>query len=1062
MEKNQSTVDTSSERNYIAFISYRHKPLDKSVAQKLHRRIERYVIPKELRGEDGGSKLGLVFRDQDELPISSNLTDNIYYALDHSEYLIVVCSPDTPHSLWVQREITYFLEHHDRDHLLAILVDGEPEQSFPPQLTEVRDSEGELIEEIEPLAANIVAESDRDRNKLFNTESLRILAALIGCPFDALYHREQRYRLHRLMITALIAAVIAAGFIGLLINRNLRIQERLYQSMINESQALSALSESAFRDGDYRGALNYALDALPGRNPERPYYADAEYALSSALYLYRGDYTMRYIQSFEQNTEIVSVVMSQDGSRIATGDRLGNIHVSDMKSGQLLWTAATDDVWDLYFIGDYLFVRGLNKLVYSAEGEVVYQSDQGVVLDVWEEKESYMCSYDDDEGYFARIIDIKNGDVLHDLKISDGKYVSVDWGAVSPDGRYAAVMATNPDKNDNYDLFLFELESGKRKTIYKNLLRDSIMTSYTLDFDEKDNLVLTCSGREDFLADNKEWKGHFVMLFDSSADWSARFTKYLDFGSSSRLSAQETEYMDYIDCAGNSILMAARNRLISVDNQTGKIQFQIDLPDRVKDARVLGEVMFMILGNGMITTCNVTSGYLSSDLGMLSFDCQNDLYTGAIIGDNLEGLRFALVPSDYRSRTSIVAFCQSTETERPAWMEPLDGFIYFFMSPSRTKLAAVYRERSSYDSTLYYKDLSDDQDAVVLSIPEMNPYSILMYNQSRTVLTDNGKLILGDRYVDFESGEVHGLTGNGDYSEYSSRQHLNASCTDRESGKVITASVEEKADTGSYQLLLWEDAKLTGQTSIVPVEQSESDSPYSFNSGECFCRGISADGFVAVCSTGFTDTKEAQYVLYDINNDTWTKMEYMSSNKKQLLEMAESHPWIAIQKEDGNLAIVELTSGKELWTLENTLPTDKINRLLFTRDDTLLIAFSGSGALTVYDTADGKELHRSYYNGSGLRFSDEGRYEAYYIPESNRILIIYDNVDNSVPVAITLDAGSLKKTGFYPGISCYFPEDNTVLFKPVYVAPAFSKLYSLEEMNKMAEDLLNGSEAANG
>ena len=37
------------ERNYIAFISYRHKPLDAKAARMIEKRIESYRIPKELR-----------------------------------------------------------------------------------------------------------------------------------------------------------------------------------------------------------------------------------------------------------------------------------------------------------------------------------------------------------------------------------------------------------------------------------------------------------------------------------------------------------------------------------------------------------------------------------------------------------------------------------------------------------------------------------------------------------------------------------------------------------------------------------------------------------------------------------------------------------------------------------------------------------------------------------------------------------------------------------------------------------------------------------------------------
>ena len=64
--------EAAAERRYKAFISYRHRPLDMAIAKKLHKRIERYVIPKDLRKNEE-KKLGLVFRDQDELPIANNL-----------------------------------------------------------------------------------------------------------------------------------------------------------------------------------------------------------------------------------------------------------------------------------------------------------------------------------------------------------------------------------------------------------------------------------------------------------------------------------------------------------------------------------------------------------------------------------------------------------------------------------------------------------------------------------------------------------------------------------------------------------------------------------------------------------------------------------------------------------------------------------------------------------------------------------------------------------------------------------------------------------------------------
>ena len=165
------------ERKYKAFISYRHLPLQMEVAKAVHRRIEHYTVPKNLR-KDGARKVGLVFRDQDELPIAGSLSANIQTALDNSEFLIVICTPETSGSEWVLREISYFLEHHDHDHVLAVLADGDPDEAFPKQITEIRNEDGEVTEIVEPLAANIAAPTKARRRKLFQTESLRILTYL--------------------------------------------------------------------------------------------------------------------------------------------------------------------------------------------------------------------------------------------------------------------------------------------------------------------------------------------------------------------------------------------------------------------------------------------------------------------------------------------------------------------------------------------------------------------------------------------------------------------------------------------------------------------------------------------------------------------------------------------------------------------------------------------------------------------------------------------------------------------------------------------------------------------
>ena len=163
-------------REYAAFISYRHCPLDMAVAEAVHKQIERYRIPKDLR-KNGEKHLGVVFRDRDELPLSNNLTEDIYEALDHSRFLIVICTPETPESLWVDREIQYFIKKHGRERVLTVLAAGSPEESIPKRITHIWADDGvTVVGQIEPLCAFLVDETQKKVLRNLRSEFLRLVA----------------------------------------------------------------------------------------------------------------------------------------------------------------------------------------------------------------------------------------------------------------------------------------------------------------------------------------------------------------------------------------------------------------------------------------------------------------------------------------------------------------------------------------------------------------------------------------------------------------------------------------------------------------------------------------------------------------------------------------------------------------------------------------------------------------------------------------------------------------------------------------------------------------------
>ena len=155
-----------SERNdfhYDAFISYRHNEFDSFVAENLHKKLENFKLPKSVlpKVENGKKKIERVFRDVDELPLTDNLSDPISKALLNSDYLITICTPRYPESRWCMKEIEVFLQTHPRDHILVVLAEDEPVNSFPEILCyediKTTNENGETVitrRELEPLAAD--------------------------------------------------------------------------------------------------------------------------------------------------------------------------------------------------------------------------------------------------------------------------------------------------------------------------------------------------------------------------------------------------------------------------------------------------------------------------------------------------------------------------------------------------------------------------------------------------------------------------------------------------------------------------------------------------------------------------------------------------------------------------------------------------------------------------------------------------------------------------------------------------------------------------------------------
>lgn len=494
---------------YDAFISYRHKPLDLEVAKRLHKLLETYVAPKNEKLEK--RKLKRVFRDQEELPTSSNLGQNIYEALESSRYLIVICSPDTPKSEWVQKEIETFINLHGYDRILALLIDGEPSEAFPNPLRfqkrKVANEKGEVeVEEIsvevEPLAADIRAKSRSERYKCLDKEKLRLLAPILGCSFDDLKQRDKERRMKRLMILGTILTSFLALFgvynawqadryqkqRNLTQEANVKLQEQVDLTLMADSLFKSDNAKEAIAQGDLLVGTYLALDALPKdmEHPDRPYVPEAEEALHQALYTYQSGAGMRPSQVISHRYEVVYMKQTKDNNYLLTQQENGHVILWQREKEQIVWEKQLQQANGqqmIYMIDD-------NLIVYR-DGNILRKEDLLSQEVIWEVElplfEYGLVMNEKDEhiyiiGSSLTKYSIEDGAVVrtYNLKEDFGIESSVMRQKVSQDGKYMCLSTMESQ------VFVVDLTKGQQVLglqMDTTFIRD-------IDFNKQSNSIL--------------------------------------------------------------------------------------------------------------------------------------------------------------------------------------------------------------------------------------------------------------------------------------------------------------------------------------------------------------------------------------------------------------------------------------------------------------------------------------------------------------------------------------------------------------------------------------------
>lgn len=389
---------------YDAFISYRHTDLDIFAAETLHKQLEAFRLPRNVSKKLEGSRnqIKRVFRDKDELPLTSNLEDPIMEALRESEFLIVICSPRLRESLWCKKEIETFIGLHGREKVLAVLIEGEPEESFPESLLyaeekeELPDGTFQMVKKpAEPLAADIRGKDKRAMKKAMKTEILRLLAPMFKLSFDDLRQRHRERRMKRILAASVIGGSICLGFgavsttMALLIQnqkeqivaQSEEIQNQNRSLLINQAVNLSDEAMRQLEEGDRIGAIQTAVKAITNyEGIEMPYTPGAQLALTESLHAYDNGSSIKPCFQLETPGVIEFMVLSPDRKILLTYDKTGCITLWDVLTGEIL--SEVRDLYSFLYADTYVAFVGNDKIAYkNADGNVnVYSIDKQTIL----------------------------------------------------------------------------------------------------------------------------------------------------------------------------------------------------------------------------------------------------------------------------------------------------------------------------------------------------------------------------------------------------------------------------------------------------------------------------------------------------------------------------------------------------------------------------------------------------------------------------------------------------------------------------------------------------------
>jgi len=304
---------------YFAFISYCTK--DKKWAKWFHRHLEGYHIPTHLCKEypDLPKKIQPVFWYPVDLS-GTTLKSSLDKELEASNYLIVICSPESAKSDWVNDEVNSFINKHGSHRIIPLIVAGEPKSSDPSQ-------------ECFPRALRDLSREDEIRG-ISVPESgkyhalVDIVATMFNVRFDSLWQRHRRRRIRNniiyvlLSLAALLCALFAFDYFrtsrSYYANYDFQLGMPVGIDPLKKSELESAFSYYVFESS--RGKLRRVFHSNPFGHPTDENSSWSQFRTAILDIAYEGDKLSSITFSDANSNPLYKYVYSEDYRRVDIKD----------------------------------------------------------------------------------------------------------------------------------------------------------------------------------------------------------------------------------------------------------------------------------------------------------------------------------------------------------------------------------------------------------------------------------------------------------------------------------------------------------------------------------------------------------------------------------------------------------------------------------------------------------------------------------------------------------------------------------------------------------------------